>query len=940
MTRRQTPMIPRGSSPYFSSSPIAQAKEARRGTASSALSFRSRAYTCTVTPDPSSPQESSSRAQETPSYDYYGDGNGTNLVSPSYTSYSHASESYDSQSYITRPSTSYTSRASRTPLPNSDKYEIVCALSEARGVAQSVGMASVNTTTGEVLLSQISDNRFFVRTLHKLHILEPSYILIVSSSCPPNHKSRLYNHIEEHMAGTKIVPFDRRHWSEMEGLHHIDAYAFREDAEAIKVALKGSFYATCALAAAISYLESECSLKIVRHSLRVRYQPCEDTMMIDVSTIISLEILQNLRSASSKDNLLGLLDQTRTRMGTRVLRSNILQPPTLKDEYLESRYEALDELLGSQDMFTEVRSALRSFPDVETLLTKLVIIPNNPSISESEKAMNNILTVKSFLDSVPDLQQALAPASSPLLIKIRNLFQPTMYETVRNLIYETLNEDVVRSKNPLDQRNQRMFAVKSGVNGLLDVARQTYKENTEEVMKHVDLLRTELGIEASLQFKPKRQYYLAVREVEYEDRPIPDILVNRVTKRGKIECTTIRLKQLNQRISDSSAEVVMLSDKVVQDLIDSIRTQIAPLYRISESIALLDMIASFAHVASMYNWVRPDITETLALRAARHPILDKILDEGCVPNDYYAAEDYHFHIITGCNMSGKTTYIRGIALLQIMAQIGCFVPAESATFPIVHSLFARVSTDDSIEVNLSSFSVEMQEMAFILRNVDNRSLVIVDELGRSTSVQDGLAIAIAMAEAMIQSRATVMFATHFMELAEVLADRPGVLNTHLACHTSTTEDGLPKLTMTYKIQSGKAEQTLYGITLAKAIGFPKRFIEVAEYVARTLREQREKNRQSSEARRMLDRRKLILNLHANLKQANESELDEPALASYLDRLREEFIERMEALQIDDGDTEAGDAEEFDEEDDQMVDDDNKYDDEDVFDDVDIESICS
>lgn len=110
-------------------------------------------------------------------------------------------------------------------------------------------MASVNTTTGEVLLSQISDNRFFVRTLHKLNMLEPSYILIVSSSCPPNPKSHLYSHIEEHMAGTKIVPFDRRHWSEMEGLHYIDSYAFREDAEAIKVALKGSFYATCALSA-------------------------------------------------------------------------------------------------------------------------------------------------------------------------------------------------------------------------------------------------------------------------------------------------------------------------------------------------------------------------------------------------------------------------------------------------------------------------------------------------------------------------------------------------------------------------------------------------------------------------------------------------------------------------------------------------------------------
>ncbi|KAJ0332418.1 hypothetical protein COL5a_002132 [Colletotrichum fioriniae] len=306
-------------------------------------------------------------------------------------------------------------------------------------------------------------------------------------------------------------------------------------------------------------------------------------------------------------------------------------------------------------MFAEVRTALKAFPDVESMLTKLVIIPDKPSVEASERAINHILMVKTFIDAQP------------------------------------------------------------GINGLLDVARQAYKENTDDVHKHVEELNREYGIEAILRFDNGRKYSLRMRAVDFEDRAVPAVLVNQTMKGRYIECLTMHLKKLNQRITDSVAEVVMLSDKVIQDLIDSIRTQLQPLYRVCDSIALLDMIASFAHTSSTYDWRRPEISETLALKAARHPIMDKTLKGGFVPNDYYAAEEHRFQIVTGCNMSGKSTYIKSVSLLQIMAQIGCFVPVEYASFPIVHNIFARVTTDDNIESNMSSFSLEMREMAFILR---------------------------------------------------------------------------------------------------------------------------------------------------------------------------------------------------------------------------------
>lgn len=246
-------------------------------------------------------------------------------------------------------------------------------------------------------------------------------------------------------------------------------------------------------------------------------------------------------------------------------------------------------------------------------------------------------------------------------------------------------------------------------------------------------------------------------------------------------------------------------------------------------------------------------------------------------------------------MSGKSTYIRAIALLQIMAQIGSFVPARYASFSIVRCIFARVSMEDSIEKNLSSFSVEMREMAFILRNIDDKCLAIIDELGRGTSSRDGLAISCAMAEALIQSKASVWFATHFTELARALAGRPGVLNLHLAVDLSVTDEGLSQTTMLYKATNGTLDDSsFYGINLARAMGLPQAFIKKAEEVAHDLRRKREANRQSSESKKLQQRRRLVLNLYDALQMAKDSN-NETSLSGYLSSLKEEFIEKMKDI---------------------------------------------
>ncbi|KAG5770489.1 hypothetical protein H9Q72_002654 [Fusarium xylarioides] len=684
----------------------------------------------------------------------------------------------------------------------SEAQTIVCAVSEARGVSPAVGIAFVNVSLGEAVISQICDNQSYVKTIHKIQLSAPSRILFMTTACPPNNPSSLFSLVQDLIPDVQIDALERSAWSETEGLEYIHNLAFKDDIEPLKVATQGKFYAISSLAAAMKYIHQHFSINFVPHSLRIQYRPSEDTMMIDISAIQSLEIMQNIRNSKSKDSLFGLLNHTCTPMGSRMLRSNILQPPTRPDLFITPRL---------------------------------------------------------------------------------------------NTIRQTIEADVTYMKSALDLRNQRTFAVKAGINGMLDVARQTYKELTEDIHQHIDALNEAHGLDANLRYDNGRKYWLRLRAADFDDRPLPDLLINVVRKKDKIECQTLDLVKLNLRLSDTSNEVVIRSDKVIQDLLKELRSDVPHLFRVCESVALVDMITSFAQLATTRDYVKPDLSTTLALKAARHPVLDKTMNGTFVPNDYYSTEQYCFHIVTGCNMSGKSTYIRAVALLQIMAQIGSFVPAEYAAFSIIHSIFARVSLDDNIESNLSTFSVEMREMSFILRNIDDKSLAVIDELGRATSNRDGLAIAIAMSEALIQSKASVWFATHYVDLTKVLADRPGILNLHLAATTSTTEDGLPHITMLYKATSGAIRgEEHYGINLARAIGLPQSFIDKAEEVAKDIRRKRETTKRSSESARLVARRKLILNLQDALRQAKDCG-SEQALPGYLQRLQEDFVARMEEV---------------------------------------------
>lgn len=467
---------------------------------------------------------------------------------------------------------------------------------------------------------------------------------------------------------------------------------------------------------------------------------------------------------------------------------------------------------------------------------------------------------------------------------------------------------------------------------------------------------------------------------ELQERPLPEIFVN-TFKRGKfIECQTLDLIKMNQKIKDAHNEAISMSDHSIQQLIDNVRCEIQPLFKISKGIAMLDMLSSFAQLVITNDYVKPDIANdkdgTLAVKAGRHPIAEKILRSGSggnqststgerfVPNDVFATSQTRFQIITGCNMSGKSTYIRSITLTAVMAQIGCFVPATYASFPIVHNLFARISTDDSTEATVSTFSAEMREIAFILRNLStatttgeddtdsvaaaanshsrsgrntyshnhSHSLVLVDELGRGTSTTDGLAIAIAIAEALIESRAFVWFVTHFRDLPRILAERAGVVNLHLTVDISTDETddtqehdnqdnnnvGPLKMRMRYRIADSYETARFYGLAVARISALPDSVITTATRVSEKLHQRNDARKRNPRATAVLRRWKLVLSLREQLEQArvNGTGLRADELRAWLVRLQGEFMLRMRAVNMEAEGDGAGDCDDEVEDEDQ------------------------
>ncbi|KAL4602426.1 hypothetical protein ACB092_10G052700 [Castanea dentata] len=540
-----------------------------------------------------------------------------------------------------------------------------------------------------------------------------------------------------------------------------------------------------------------------------------------------------------------MLKTTKTIGGTRLLRANLLQP--LKDiETINARLDCLDELMSNEQLFFGLSQVLRKFPkETDRVLCHFCFKPKKVTngvlgidyARRSQMLISSIILLKTALDALPLLSKALKDAKSFLLENVyQSICENEKYASIRKRIGEVIDEDVLHARVPFVARTQQCFAVKAGIDGLLDIARRSFCDTSEAIHNLATKYREDFKLpNLKLPFNSRQGFYFSIPQKDIQGK-LPSKFIQVLKHGNNIHCSTLELASLNVRNKSAAAECYIRTEVCLEALLDAIREDVSVLTLLAEVLCLLDMIVnSFAHTIStkpVDRYTRPEFTDNgpMAIDAGRHPILESIHND-FIPNNIFLSEASNMVIVMGPNMSGKSTYLQQVCLTVILAQIGCYVPARFSTFRVVDRIFTRMGTVDNLESNSSTFMTEMRETAFVIQNVSRRSLIVMDELGRATSSSDGFALAWSCCEYLLSLKAYTIFATHMENLSELATIYPNVKILHF--HVDIRNN---RLDFKFELKDGPRYVPHYGLLLAEVAGLPSSVIETARSITSRITE--------------------------------------------------------------------------------------------------------
>ena len=532
-------------------------------------------------------------------------------------------------------------------------------------------------------------------------------------------------------------------------------------------------------------------------------------LILDANTLRNLEVVRNLRDGSKKDTLFAVLDYTKTPLGNRLLK-RWLENPLIDIAAINRRLEAVDELFKNFTTRKALREILKEMHDLERLMTKIEIGSANA---------RDLTALKFSLRILPKIRAALAKVNTDILMACRDGLKD--YSAEVDLIERAISEAA-----PLTVRDGGM--INRGYNAELDEYRKISQDSRGFLQEFEEREKTKTGIKSlKVGYNRVFGYYIEVRHSGTDK--IPENYIRKQTLANAERYVTPELKDFETKILGAQEKIVNLEYNLFCEVRDKIKMQLANIQDTAKRIALLDVVASMAEAAAVNNYVRPDlnIDGRISIRDGRHPLVERILTSSLfVPNDTDLYPNRcNLMIITGPNMAGKSTYMRQVALIVLMAQAGSFIPASSADISPVDRIFTRIGASDDLVSGQSTFMVEMNEVAQILKYATNRSLIILDEVGRGTSTFDGMSIARAVIEYIDKKiHAKTLFATHYHELTD-LADSS--VNIENFC-TAVKERG-SEIIFLRRIQRGGSDKS-YGIQVAKLAGLPRFVMKRAEEI--------------------------------------------------------------------------------------------------------------
>jgi DNA mismatch repair protein MutS len=667
------------------------------------------------------------------------------------------------------------------------------------------GFAYADLTTGEFRIAQLQDRQSL---LNELARVSPSELLISAGQRDSlgqfDHAIEYdsYAFLPEHAGFTLCEHFQIKSLDGF-GCAHLPA-------------------AIAAAGAIVHYLKHQLRRKI-DHLSSLKCDAPSDYVLLDAATQNNLELVE---SRGTRDtSLLAALDRTVTPMGARKLRSWILQP--LRDlNELGCRQQMIAGLLQEPDLLSSIREELKSIRDVERAVGRL---------SQASGNARDLVALKASLEQIPKLKAEIQKLVDRLTFGANRANEADEIELlVQRLQNEIQEMPALAEKLSKALVDDPPLALKEGgifrddYDADLDELRNASRDgkNWINLLQEREIAAT--GIKSlKVRYNSVFGYFIEVTKSNLDS--VPQHYTRKQTTVGGERFVTPELKEMESKILGADERARNLEYELFQKVREETLRELGPIQRTADAIAIVDVICSLAETARLFNYCRPTLNESLrlAIKDGRHPVLDQnLVEEKFVPNDTTLdGENVRLAIVTGPNMAGKSTYIRQVALIVLMAQIGSFVPAASAEIGLVDRIFTRVGANDDLARGQSTFMVEMNETSNIVNNATERSLVILDEIGRGTSTFDGLSIAWSVAEFLHDKiKARTLFATHYHELTKLAVERKGVCNLNVA-----VREWNEQIIFLRKIIPGGADKS-YGIQVARLAGLPKEILERAKEI--------------------------------------------------------------------------------------------------------------
>jgi DNA mismatch repair protein MutS len=571
--------------------------------------------------------------------------------------------------------------------------------------------------------------------------------------------------------------------------------------------------AVCAAGAILHYL-CETQRAALEHLDRPTHYDRADSMVLDAVTIRNLELVDPLFAGERQDaTLLHVLDRTETGMGGRLLRQRLVRPSLDRAE-IEGRLDAAGELLQQTILRAELRKQLSGILDIERLLAKITMGVANP---------RDVLALGRSLEKIPALKATFETQRAARLRDLHARLDEVAEARDRILQF-------IADEPPINLTDGG--TIRAGCNVELDELRDLSRNGKQVIAQIEARERTRTGIQSlKVRFNNVFGYYIEISRANQHLAPAD--YERKQTLVNAERFTTPELKDYERRVLDAEDKILTLEKELFAELRQFAAAHAQRIRATAAAIAEIDVTAALAQVAAENRYTRPTFSEDGEMRimAARHPVIERLAEQEAgrfIPNDLYLNSNTDLiAIITGPNMGGKSTYLRQAALIAILAQMGSYVPADSASLPLIDRIFTRIGASDNLARGRSTFMVEMTETAVILNTATPRSFIVLDEIGRGTATYDGLALAWAVVEHIhARTRAKTLFATHYHELTELAEQLEGIRNLSV----SVKEAG-DRIIFLHKVEPGKADRS-YGIEVARLAGLPLRVIERATEVLR------------------------------------------------------------------------------------------------------------